>query len=630
MGLGVPKGIARRSSVDAPARVLEHAFEAYIATDARGVITEWNAAAVRTFGWTRSEAVGRDLVELIVPADHREAHLQGMRRYLSHRHPGARRRRLELDAIDREGRAIPVEISISALTGADGETSFHALLHDISDRVNATSAERLAAIVEGSADAILATTQTGEIIDWNPAAERLFGWPRSAILGLPVSVLVPPHLRAESDELWRGVLGGTPVIAHETERVRRDGTLVEVELTLSRLAGCGGADCCSATYRDIGARRRAERELTAHRDRLRRLADAELDRASRPGRLDTPPAPDAGRGSEICDRLVALAREHLGMDLVCLQQVSETAMQVRSLAGDGASFGVANGDSIPREETLCGQMLAGEIPARIPDIRSHSVAAGLPATRARGVGAYLGVEVRLQDGRLYGTLCAASHRPEPTLGERELAFLEVLAGMLAEHVDHSEHVASSHRAESEVTAVEALLAALDARDRYTGEHSKAVVDLSTAVARQLQLDAEAVVSVGQVALLHDLGKVGIPDSILQKAGPLSDAEWELMREHPAIGARIVATIDPLAHLAAAIRAEHERWDGGGYPDGLASTDIPIAARITFSCDAYHAMVSDRPYRRALGHDAARAELRRNARTQFDPDVVDALLAVVGD
>ncbi len=131
-----------------------------------------------------------------------------------------------------------------------------------------------------------------------------------------------------------------------------------------------------------------------------------------------------------------------------------------------------------------------------------------------------------------------------------------------------------------------------------------------------------------MALLHDIGKLGIPDAILQKPGPLTDAEWALMREHPAIGAQLVEAIPSLSHIAASIRAEHERWDGGGYPDGLAAEAIPVASRIILACDAYHAMTTDRPYRPALSVETACAELDAYAGIQFDPDVVLALRDVL--
>ncbi len=127
-------------------------------------------------------------------------------------------------------------------------------------------------------------------------------------------------------------------------------------------------------------------------------------------------------------------------------------------------------------------------------------------------------------------------------------------------------------------------------------------------------------NIRQAALLHDIGKIGVLDSILNKSGSLEE-EWEIMREHPKIGERIVSSLESLAHLAPIIRSEHERWDGKGYPDGLSGEEIPLASRIIFACDSFHAMISDRPYREALGVREALEELGRNSGTQFDPAAV---------
>src|SRR5438270_3084185 len=174
-------------------------------------------------------------------------------------------------------------------------------------------------------------------------------------------------------------------------------------------------------------------------------------------------------------------------------------------------------------------------------------------------------------------------------------------------------------------AVEALAVALLERDRYTGEHSEAVIEMSAAVARNLGLGQEEVERVRSAALLHDIGKVAIPDEILHKPGPLSDQEWQLMREHPVIGERILRVVPGLGTVARIVRHEHERWDGRGYPDGLARDQIPIGSRIIIAADTYHAITSDRPYRPARSHGEAIEELSRCAGTQFDPKVTSALI-----
>jgi diguanylate cyclase (GGDEF)-like protein/putative nucleotidyltransferase with HDIG domain len=174
-------------------------------------------------------------------------------------------------------------------------------------------------------------------------------------------------------------------------------------------------------------------------------------------------------------------------------------------------------------------------------------------------------------------------------------------------------------------AVSALAVTLGERDRYTGDHCEEVLKLVEGVAKGLGLDDDEVDRVRAAALLHDIGKVAISDDILNKPGKLTEDEWKLMKDHTIIGERILRAIPGLGSVARIVRHEHERWDGGGYPDGIAGDSIPIGARIVLACDAYHAMTSDRPYREAMTHAEAVAELSRHAGTQFDPEVVEVLI-----
>ncbi|MEA2233580.1 MAG: hypothetical protein QOD83_3396 [Solirubrobacteraceae bacterium] len=174
-------------------------------------------------------------------------------------------------------------------------------------------------------------------------------------------------------------------------------------------------------------------------------------------------------------------------------------------------------------------------------------------------------------------------------------------------------------------AVDALAVALLERDRYTGEHSESVVAMAGAVARSLGLSQAQVDDVESAALLHDIGKVAVPDAILNKPGPLTAEERAVMAEHPVIGERILRSIGGFAPVAEIVRHEHESFDGTGYPDRLSGDRIPIGSRIILACDAYHAMTSDRPYRARMSHAEAFAELSRCAGRQFDPDVTAALI-----
>jgi HD-GYP domain-containing protein (c-di-GMP phosphodiesterase class II) len=175
---------------------------------------------------------------------------------------------------------------------------------------------------------------------------------------------------------------------------------------------------------------------------------------------------------------------------------------------------------------------------------------------------------------------------------------------------------------------DALLRTLQERHPDLGEHLDGVADTAAEVARQLGLDETQLERVAHAARLHDVGKVAIPDAILAKPEPLEPEEWEFMKRHTIIGERIISAAPALTDVARLVRSSHERWDGAGYPDELGGADIPLGARIVSVCDAYDAMITDRPYQAAVDSEHALAELRRCTGTQFDPGVVAAFLAVV--
>jgi len=175
--------------------------------------------------------------------------------------------------------------------------------------------------------------------------------------------------------------------------------------------------------------------------------------------------------------------------------------------------------------------------------------------------------------------------------------------------------------------VRALTSAIDASDPYTRGHSERVTHYSVAIARAMRLSERRVQAIEYAGFLHDMGKIGINQGILTKPGSLTEDEWQAMREHPAIGARIVSDLDFLKGAREVVLYHHERYDGKGYPEGLAGEQIPLEARITKVADAFDAMMSDRPYRAALGLDKAINELERGKGTEFDPTVVDAFIGL---
>jgi response regulator RpfG family c-di-GMP phosphodiesterase len=242
--------------------------------------------------------------------------------------------------------------------------------------------------------------------------------------------------------------------------------------------------------------------------------------------------------------------------------------------------------------------------------------------------AYYAVPLVAKD-KVRGVLEVFQRGPLPTDPDW-LKFLEALAGQAAIAVDNAALFDSLQRSNAELAraydkTLEGWSRALDLRDKETEGHSRRVTEMTVRLAREMGVDEEELVHIHRGALLHDIGKVGIPDSILHKPGPLTGEEWSIMRMHPVYAYELLR---PIAFLAPALDipyAHHERWDGTGYPRSLKGEDIPLAARIFTIADVWDALRSNRPYRSARPREMALAYIEEQSGKHFDPAVVEAFL-----
>ncbi|TML31532.1 MAG: HD domain-containing protein [Actinobacteria bacterium] len=295
----------------------------------------------------------------------------------------------------------------------------------------------------------------------------------------------------------------------------------------------------------------------------------------------------------------------------------EGAMEV---AASAAAEGLGNGQVRPADGPVA-RCLRERRPVLVTDADRDPLYAGKLPPGARSLLAvplYTGAE-------LWGAIEVCARAPasfDPADAH--------LVQTIADHIGGALLTAELYREleQTYVGTAAALAAALEAKDDYTADHAQSIAELAVEVGSDLGLDRRELRDLRYGAIFHDIGKIAVPDAILHKPGKLTEVEFEVVKRHPIAGEQILAPVPFLADVRRIVRHDHERWDGSGYPDGLRGADIPIGARIVFVIDAYHAMVSDRPYRQGMPDSEARMQLRTGAGAQFDPEVVSAFLRVL--
>ena len=486
------------------------------------------------------------------------------------------------------------------------------------------SQANLRAILEATpASIIISRFSDGTILYVNPFARQLFGVAPDADVSRHTCIEFyhNPADRAETVRL----LSLCPYVPpREVLAKHVDGTLIWVEGSFQRLT-YKGQDAMLATHHDITARKQAE----AERERL--LWEAQE-------RADRDPLTNLLNHRAFQKRLEAEAAR---------AQREKQTLAVIMLDLDNFKFfndvyGHAVGDEVLR---LVAQRLEQVCRAydTVARFGGDEFALLLP-----GVGHTLVAEV---EARLRAEMNGLAYRPD--LQERDIPITVSVGAALFpnEGQDWQEALQRADarllrsktggEAETEADRVrrymrsslegysmlDALVTAVDNKDRYTRRHSEDVREYSLLIARELEMDAAALETIGVAALLHDVGKIGVPDAILRKPGRLTEAEFEAVKQHTLMGAALVSTVAGLESTLDAVRHHHEHWDGSGYPSGLKGQECPLIARLMAVADAFSAMTTDRPYRKALDYAQALAILEAGAGKQWDPECVEVFLGV---
>jgi putative nucleotidyltransferase with HDIG domain len=333
---------------------------------------------------------------------------------------------------------------------------------------------------------------------------------------------------------------------------------------------------------------------------------------------------------ELLTFIVQAVSAQLGADRVSLMLFDGTTHELRIEASVGIDEAVAKNVRIRRGEGIAGWVAEKGEAILVTDIEKDSrfeKSTGRDYYNDAFISAPINMSVPIKyQQRVLGVINVNNKCGEAVFTQEDLDFVTTLAGQTAIATDNA--LMFKELEDTRFEAIMALGEALASKDITTGRHADRLLQFAINVAERLGLGIEEREKVRYAAVLHDIGKIGIPESILQKPGKLTEAEYEVMKKHPALGAELVKKISFLEPVGPLILSHHEWYDGKGYPRGLHGENIPIEARIIAVLDAYDAMTSDRPYRKALEEGHALKELKDFAGRQFDPKVVDEFITAI--
>ena len=444
------------------------------------------------------------------------------------------------------------------------------------------------------------------------------GYDQEEILTLTPFDLLPKQdavvLRDKLTALSEGTLAS---YTFQTQQRRKDGSEIPVELFLQFVEPPGEAGRFVAVARDISERKQSEGRIERQFRHLTALRDIDMAISSS---LDL-----RVTLSVILDQVTA----QLQVDAADVLLINPHTQTLEFAAGRGFRSQVLQHTSLRPGEGHAGRAVAARRLVNVPDLAMDAGALQhAPLLAKEEFIAYYGVPL-IAKGHVQGVL-EIFHRAPLEVDMEWLEFLDALAGQAAIAIDNAELFDDLQRSNAELilaydTTIEGWSRALDLRDKETEGHTLRVTEMALQLAQAFGMSSAELIHVRRGALLHDIGKMGIPDNILLKPGPLTEEEWVLMRLHPVYAFELLS---PIAYLRPALDipyCHHEKWDGSGYPRGLKGEQIPLSARLFAVADVWDALKSDRPYRAGWQEDKIREHIQQGSGTHFDPQAVQIFM-----
>ena len=491
-------------------------------------------------------------------------------------------------------------------------------LIDITERKQAEETRtRLASIVEDSDAAILGETLDGIIVSWNSGAERLYGYSPEEIIGQPISRLIPPDHPNELPANLLRIKRGDRVERYETIRMKKDGTRFDASLIVSPIKDAAGqVIAASAMAHDITGPKRANERIQRQVDQLAALH-----------LIDQVITSSFDLRNNLTMILEQATRE-LRVDAADVLLLNNANLYLEYGAGAGFRTKAVEKASVRLGQDYAGRVALERQLLQIPNVKDQADDFLNTYLAGEHFMSYIGVPL-VAKGSVKGVL-EVCHRSPLQPDQEWLDFLNILAGQAAMAIDSAALFDNLQRSNMELSlaydaTIEGWSHAMDLRDKETEGHTLRVTEMTMELAGLFRIQDEDLVNIRRGALLHDIGKMGVPDAVLLKPAALTDEEWVLMRKHPIFAFEMLSSIRYLKSAVDIPYCHHEKWDGTGYPRGLKGEQIPLAARLFAIVDVWDAITSDRPYREAWSNEKAIEYLKSETGKQFDPQILKVCL-----